>query len=493
MALFRFACLTFLLIFSSHLALGDDEDLQKPDIPVCKAPKLRQARLEKVLELRDWDDVFVSFSFPVIALRKGSDIHLLDPGKDAKPRLAASLKGIEDVRFVFGAFPWLFLNSESRGPVAVNVETGKLILFYHPRPVLDYFSDIPLIEYVLLSESAQSVLLRISDDDDQWMSLKNGKTKAAPPCDPLYFTPDHKIAVFKEKVGWFFTKMVFTGLDMESGNKIPGFFPDFYNPHMLPEPRFRYLNSTLIEGDSGIIGVSSHGSAVLNHADIKSFYLEKAMLRSDWAMYISDSLWIAPRVSGAELKLIATDIRDACLLKSGLCVYSEIINPSKTYFPPYLSLMDAFVYDSKRDKKWNILQGVKLLKPIKPSERKYYMTDGRDIKIIPGIGDTEGALALVVCQEYREDRRTISPYVSSLPPPKPELMQFFVITSSNQRFELSMSPETKKLLRSSNIRLFNNGMILAENIFWEKPLHCLFKIDPKMDSDFKGKKRVQEP
>src|SRR5262249_20430169 len=213
------------------------------------APPLHACKVTATSDLGLWDDVFVAQDQDVIVLRRGAELFSLAMAASSTPRKIAKAPAADNTQIIAGAAVdekfWLFLNSNTAAPCALDAHSGAVAAFEIPGLTVPG-SQAPGIQSCDIVPHAQAALLMVASGDRAtwprdgnrpvyfWMDLKSGKVVRLPiGWDLDFFSADERVAVFAKPTEKPFERRPLQAVAMRTGERSDA-LPDRRKERYLP-------------------------------------------------------------------------------------------------------------------------------------------------------------------------------------------------------------------------------------------------------------------
>lgn len=444
-----------------------DGKLQDIDIPLDKAPVLKELKSGEKIDLGLWDDVFAGEEFNFMVLRRGSEIHYLKPGSDLSVPMA-NIERMKNSKIVTGIclddMVWLFCNSEKEGPFAVEVNS-KTCIEFHKLYFWDIFSDVPYIQSWVFTPHVKSVLLDFCGASCIWVDLEKKTSIELPSGWQLRsFNATMDMAVFSRKEGLIRTEWTSVGLDMKTGETISKLPEPYKEPWVEysweTKDRQAYPLYTLPVrgGRIDLSGFSFNGTPYLqkiSHDIVDVPYPPVFKARDGWISsyyYHGDTqflrnypLFFSQVKADAIPRLLSYDVAYNAVLGAGKCVFSKFNRDAMNISYSMEDHIDnVFVYDAATGKKWDVLEGIDGLPPIDPKLKgKGNIQDIKSVRFVNAFGQGDNGMLLLLFYHGRCDARAVALY-SELVIPHTEWRKTILLTSEGRRYQGDLRNEIKQ-------------------------------------------------
>jgi hypothetical protein len=467
---------------------------------------MRECQEAKIKDLGLWDDFFRFEKLDFVILRKGGELFFYSLVNSDLKRIS-TVSDMTGSRFIEGTacgkHQWLFCQSHTRFPFAIDLSTGQEVQFSIPEVKLpDKY--VPAIHGFVVAGSERQTLIEICGEGADgwprdgnspiyfWMSLESGKMVRLPTgWDLDYCSADQKRAVF-ENVStnammyrpWVTVDMATGGVTGELPDQTKSFWSeptmDFWeasvakyenrrNVWQLRTPRtpvkLLYPQPGRGHSDDKFAGLSVSGVdyplamtniGITRCVDAKSEgNLAAFWLQSDGGE--ENSLWVTQLRKNETPRLLATNCRFE-MLGGQHCVLLV-----RNQFPA--SEPEALVYDAELNAAWNVLDDVPLRSEIETQAGggadRLGTAGGRvasgagpmvAFRLIPGFGSERyPAEVLCLCS-------TAHAVPANMIPPPVQRMTV-LLTAQGRRYQMNLPPDLSDLL-PDQFWLHNSGKLI---------------------------------
>lgn len=481
------------------------------ELPVIPAPAMHQCREAKVKDLGLWDDAFRFEDSDFVLLRKQDALFSYSPVTGGLRKIR-TLPDLVDSRLVEGIIwqkrQWVFCQSQTSLPFAVDLTTGKTVTFEIPG-VKTPGADGSAIHAVINVGFGPGTIIAITGDGAAgwprdgnrplyyWMDLNSGKVVKFPTgWDLSYFSADQRRAVFEGVSANAWMYRLWVTVNMATGtitDELPdqtkvlwseptmSFWQDLgsedarYNNRrdvwQLRTPRtpMKLLHPQPGRGsiDDKFAGLSVNGAEFtlgptdtnINNrcVDAKSAgSLAACSLQPDGAS-VENSFWVTRLGKNEKPILVANNCRDFEMLGDQRCALLV-----RNHFPA--AAPEALVYEVKSNAAWNVLDGVPLQSEIAArvgATNRLGMAPGMlasgigpmvAFRLIPGFGSVRfPSEVLCLCST----EHIVPDY--AIPPPVQRMM--VLLTAQGRRYEINL-PRDMRDWSLTDSWLHNSGRLI---------------------------------
>jgi hypothetical protein len=409
------------------------------------APKMSSCQSGGKRDLGLWDDAFSYAGKDSIILRNGPELFSFPPASSGGPTKLATIPEMIGTKIVGGVESsgrqWLFLQSETSGPFAVDLMTRKQAIFPLPGVKIPG-RHAPEIQWSVIVKHAGGAIFELSGGDPDswprpenrslyyWFSLESGRTVLLPiGWDLLYFSADQKISVFwnlqgerAARGGPQFAGRPVAAISMATGEVIS----DVPDQSLVLTVPFEWTDRNDIKPlavpDTGTFaGISVNGTPYPFDMKLEGRqYLDAAQAERDAAVFslrhsgttgpIASTLWWVRLAKNETPRLLAEKPESFEPLGKRFWVFatSDQSESKKS--------SEAFVYDSDTRRAWNVLDSVQRLPALDPEiAQKNYIQDAMTVRLVRGFGSSRyPALVASLFFHSRFDLRANTPSTERL-------------------------------------------------------------------------------
>lgn len=472
----------------------------EPRPKAATAPPLHAGKVTATRELGLWDDVFVPQDQDFIVLRRGTELFSVATAASATPRKIAQAPAADGTQIITGAAVddkfWLFLNSRTDAPYALDVLTGAVARFEIPGLTVPG-SHAPGIQSFAIVPHARAALLMVGGGDRAtwprgggrpvyfWMDLRSGKVVRFPTgWDLDFFSADEHVAVFAKPLEKQFERRPLQAVAMRTGERIDA-LPDRRTERYIPfDWTYKQKVKPLYERRAGkgdadyFAGLSADGLVVpfaLGLEDVQYLVQAKAgdgfagfRLRREGALSGAPSpLRIVPFTDPQKMESIATGVTDFAMLRQGNAVFVTEADAGGHPSSENRRRAEAYFHAHADQSSWNVLEGVERLPKLdKEFADAGYVVDSLTIHLIEGFGTSRHEPVVVcLCEHRRQDGR------ARRTPSNGKVLQpvtwrrALVVTGDGRR---SLTPLFREGRLPDRVWLHKSGILVTGNYIWHE-------------------------
>jgi len=452
------------------------------------------------VDLGYWDDAFACRGQDTFVGRRGAGLYAIPMSDSPDLEKLCTNPRLEDAHFLQGIADgkrlWLFTNSSSGSPYAIDANSGQIVDFIsppaeHPAQNGSPGSILPAIGechlYTVITFPHLDAALVETTDRWDWMSLKSGAVRALPSSWQFeYMTPDESVAIFSRPHGF---DVPLFAIDMKTAEPVAA-IPSELHPHVewqgmgsswsndqtgliaevpqsdqRPEQTaqalftrkpstnsFAYFWGFTIDGQTYPLTARDNFLGPFRTGSIDevphSKYFGCAAARDGYVGFLSNtgtsdvtstlSLCVAPVSHPGPIETIRpmknSQIENFALLAKGARIFLNFLPPNGDGHRS----CEAFFHRYGAAGSQNLLDGVERLPPLPAAAaHQPWMMDQLTVRLIKSFGsDHADATDLCIFHQSRRDLRQTFPAI-----PSAEWQRAIIVTSNGDRFLANLFPD----------------------------------------------------
>ncbi|MBX9789765.1 MAG: hypothetical protein K2Y37_12680 [Pirellulales bacterium] len=398
------------------------------------APPLHHGGAAILKDHGAWDDAFALDAEDYLVLRRDDEWFSLSLTGQTELKKLATTPGANGSRIIAGAHAndrlWLFVQSATAAPRAIDAQTGKTVVFEIPgltipgthAPVIQAFSIVPhrMAAFLMITGGDRETWPRDGNRPVYfWFDLNSANVIRFPiGCDLWYFSADQQIAVLGREHNDAEGLRIFQQCDVQTGEFLEK------APHVTDEAHFPfdwteftdnrpvhalYRSPTRLRQDL-FAGLTVDGQVV--RLDLKfpgTYYLSKAKerngfvgleFRSTGNYEAISPLWMMPFKRPEQVEKLEASVVDFAMLGDGnsLVVTAGHGRDGDS--------MEAFFHKRSDKSTWNLLEGIERLPPLSAEFAGVKSIDDRmTVRLIDSFGShPQRSQVLCIASQFRHDR-----------------------------------------------------------------------------------------